>query len=59
MEERNLNISFYKAGNGTSCRLTLPIIWLRELGINPEEKAIKLIFDKENNQLIIKKRLDK
>nr|DAN74512.1 MAG TPA: Toxin SymE, type I toxin-antitoxin system [Caudoviricetes sp.]DAX50207.1 MAG TPA: Toxin SymE, type I toxin-antitoxin system [Caudoviricetes sp.] len=56
MEKRNLNISFYKAGNGTSCRLTLPIKWLRELGINPEEKSIELLFDKENNQLIIKKR---
>ena len=59
MEERNLNISFYKAGNGRASRITIPIPWLRELGINPEEKAIKLIFDKENNQLIIKKRLDK
>ncbi len=56
MEERNLNISFYKAGNGRAARMTIPIPWLRELGINPEEKAIKLIFDKENNQLIIKKR---
>ncbi|MBR8733174.1 hypothetical protein IX329_000747 [Fusobacterium necrophorum] len=56
MEKRNLNISFYKAGNGTSCRLTLPIKWLRELGINPDEKAVELTLDKENNQIIIKKR---
>ena len=56
MEKRNLNISFYKGGNGTATRLTVPIKWLRELGITPEEKEIELIFDKENKQLIIKKR---
>ena len=56
MEKRNLNISFYKAGNGTSCRLTLPIKWLTELGINPEERSVELLYDKENDQLIIKKR---
>nr|DAP61628.1 MAG TPA: Toxin SymE, type I toxin-antitoxin system [Caudoviricetes sp.]DAR96033.1 MAG TPA: Toxin SymE, type I toxin-antitoxin system [Caudoviricetes sp.]DAS85888.1 MAG TPA: Toxin SymE, type I toxin-antitoxin system [Caudoviricetes sp.]DAU27923.1 MAG TPA: Toxin SymE, type I toxin-antitoxin system [Caudoviricetes sp.] len=56
MEKRELNISFYKAGNGTATRLTVPIKWLRELGITPEEKGIDLIFDKENKQLIIKKR---
>ena len=56
MEKRKLNISFYKAGYGTSCRLTIPRPWIKELGISPEEKEVDLIFDKENNQLIIKKR---
>ena len=56
MEKRDLNISFQKAGNGKNARLIVPIPWLRELGITPEEKGIDLIFDKENKQLIIKKR---
>ncbi|BBM35440.1 AbrB/MazE/SpoVT family DNA-binding domain-containing protein [Pseudoleptotrichia goodfellowii] len=56
MEKRKLNISFYKAGTGKATRLTVPIKWLRELGITEDEKSIDLIFDRENQQLIIKKR---
>lgn len=56
MEKRDLNISFYKAGNGEATRVSLPKPWLRELGITKEDKAIELIFDKENKQLIIRKK---
>ncbi|WP_278574797.1 AbrB/MazE/SpoVT family DNA-binding domain-containing protein [Fusobacterium ulcerans] len=57
MEKRDLNVSFYKAGNGgEATRITLPKPWLRELGITKEDKAIELIFDKENEQLIIRKK---
>ncbi len=56
MEKRDLNISFQKAGNGKNVRLIVPIPWLRELGITEEEKQVELIFDKENNQLILKKK---
>ncbi len=56
MEKRDLNISFYKAGNGEATRVSLPKPWLRELGITKEDKAIELIFDKKNEQLIIRKK---
>lgn len=56
MEKRNLNVSFYKAGNGESTRINLPLPWVRELGISKEEKEIELYFDKENEQLIIRKK---
>lgn len=56
MEKRDLNISFYKAGNGTATRLTVPITWLRKLGVTPEDRAVELFFDEENNQLILKKK---
>ncbi len=56
MEKRDLNISFYKAGTGTASRLNVPMPWLRELGITSDEKEIELIFDKENEQLIIRKK---
>lgn len=56
MEKRNLNISFYKAGNGKASRLNIPITWLRELGITESEKEIELIYDKEKKVICIKKR---
>ena len=56
MEKRDLNVSFYKAGTGEATRITLPKPWLRELGITKEEKAVELIFDKENEQIIIRKK---
>lgn len=56
MEKRELNISFYKAGNGEATRISLPKPWLRELGITKEEKTVEVIFDKENHQLIIRKK---
>ena len=56
MEKRELNISFAKAGNGKNARIIVPIPWLRKLNITEEEKEIDLIFDEENQQLVIKKR---
>lgn len=56
MEKRNLNVSFYKAGNGESTRINLPLPWVRELGISKEDKEIELYFDKDNQQLIIRKK---
>ena len=56
MEKRDLNISFYKAGNGEATRISLPKPWLRELGITKEKKTVEVIFDKENQQLIIRKK---
>lgn len=56
MEKRELNISFYKAGNGEGTRLTLPKPWLTKLGITKEDKTIELVLDEENEQLIIRKK---
>ena len=56
MDKRNLNISFYKAGNGTSSRLNIPIKWLREMGINENEKSVEVIYDDVEKTICIKKR---
>lgn len=41
MEIRNLNISFTKAGSGSlSPRLSIPSVWVKEMGISPEDKAV-------------------
>lgn len=56
MDKRELNVSFAKAGNGKNARVIIPIPWLRKLNITEEEKEIDLIFDEDNQQLIIRKR---
>ena len=56
MEKRNLNVSFFFVLSGESTRINLPLPWVRELGISKEEKEIELYFDKENEQLIIRKK---
>lgn len=56
MEKRDLNISFYKAGNGKASRINIPMPWLRKLGITEEEKTVELIFDEENQTITLKKK---
>lgn len=56
MEKRELNVSFYKAGNGTGTRISLPKPWLEKLGITKEERKIELMFDEDNEQLILRKK---
>lgn len=57
MEKRNVNISFYKAGNGgISNRITLPKKWVEKIGITPDNRAVEIILDEENDSIIIKKK---
>ena len=57
MEKRDVNISFYKAGNGgISNRITLPKKWVEKIGITPENRAVEIVLDEENNSIVIKKR---
>lgn len=55
-KKRDLNISFYKAGNGIGTRISLPKTWLTEIGITKESKTVELILDEKNKQLIIRKK---
>ena len=53
-EEIDLNISFYKAGNaGISSRITLPRKWVKDMGLTPENKAVKMKY--EDGVITIKK----
>jgi hypothetical protein len=57
MEKRDVNISFYKAGNGgISNRITLPKKWVEKIGITPDNRAVEIILDEENDSIIIKKK---
>ena len=56
MEGRKLNVSFGKSGAGSiSPKVSLPVTDLRDMGITPEEREIIYYYDKENEQIIIKK----
>ena len=57
MEKRELNVSFYKSGTGgTSSRISLPKKWMDQLGIDPENKMVEVIFDEEEQKIIIYKK---
>lgn len=56
MEERELRVIFSRDGRGaTNTKITLPVKWLRNMGINPENREVILQYDEENEQIIIKK----
>ena len=56
MEERKLNVSFAKTGNGyLTTRIILPITDLREMGVTEKDREVTYSYDKENKQIIIKK----
>lgn len=46
MEERQAKMSFNKAGNGyLTPKVTLPINWVREMNLDPEDREIILRFE--------------
>lgn len=56
MEERKLNVSFAKTGNGyLTSRIAIPITDLRDMGVTEKDRAIVYCYDKDNKQIIIKK----
>ena len=56
MEGRKLNVSFAKTGNGyLTTRVALPITDLRDMGVTEKDREMIYYYDKENEQIIIKK----
>lgn len=56
MDKRKLKVIFGKDGRGaTNTKVTLPITWLRNMGITQDERDVSVEYDKENEQIIIKK----
>lgn len=56
MEERELNISFYKAGNGIATRINLPKPWINKLKVTEEDRKVIVKFDEENEIITICKK---
>lgn len=56
MEERKLRVIFSKDGRGaTNTKITLPMSYLRKMGVTPENRDVTLKFNEETNQIIIEK----
>ncbi len=55
MEERKAKISFPKSGNGIGARIVLSVPLLRELGINQDDRAVIVCYDKEKEVITIRK----
>lgn len=57
MEERILKIQFAKSGNGgRTARLTIPIKWLNEMEIVPEDREVVAVFDPDTKEFSIRKK---
>lgn len=56
MEERKLKILFGKSGSGSiSPRISLPIGWIRDMGISQENRNVNVTYNEETKEIIIKK----
>lgn len=56
MEGRKLKVIFGKDGRGaTNTKITLPVTWLKEMGITQDEREVIMEYDKENEIITIKK----
>lgn len=56
MEERELRVIFSKDGRGaTNTKITLPVKWVRNMGVNPEQREVVLQYDEKKQEIIIKK----
>ncbi|RRD38791.1 AbrB/MazE/SpoVT family DNA-binding domain-containing protein [Leptotrichia sp. OH3620_COT-345] len=56
MERRDGKVSFHKSGSGRGAKVTIPIPWLRKMGISEEDREITFTFDEEASKVIIEKK---
>jgi hypothetical protein len=53
MEKRILNVSLVKGGSGsTTGRVILPSTWLKKMGINKENRSVKVLFNGEEIRIM-------
>ena len=56
MEVRKLKVNLFKSGSGSvNAKVTLPITWIRDLGVTPEDREIDVEYDEEKKEIIIRK----
>lgn len=56
MEKRKLNIVWNKSGSGSySTRITIPISWIKEMGLDNQNRKVEVTFNKKNKEIKIKK----
>lgn len=56
MEERKLNIIFNKSGSGsTNTKVSLPITWIKQMGITESNREVAATFNEKKQEIIIRK----
>lgn len=56
MDKRMAKTLWVKSGAGSdTVRLTIPVSWIRDMGLSKEERVVEIEYDKENKKIIIKK----
>lgn len=54
MEERILKVLWNKSGSGSiSPRVLIPIGWLKDMGVNENNKELKATYNKETKKIEI------
>ena len=54
--KRKLNMSFSKSGSCSMyTRISLPITWVRDMGLTQEDKTVVVQYDEHNQTITIKK----
>ncbi len=56
MDKREVKVSFGKAGNGIGAKISLPVPWLKKMGIVQEDREVDMSFDEDTQQIIISKK---
>ncbi|MDD7182547.1 AbrB/MazE/SpoVT family DNA-binding domain-containing protein [Peptostreptococcus porci] len=58
MEKRILKFIYNKSGAGNvTPRLTIPIIWTKDMGLTQESREVEVVYDEEKKEIIIRKKL--
>ena len=56
MEERKLKVIFGKSGSGSiSPRISLPMSWIKDMGLSQEKREVKVEYDENQKIITIKK----
>ena len=56
MEERILKVLFGKSGSGSiSPRISLPMSWIKDMGLSQENREVTVKYDENKKQIIIEK----
>lgn len=59
MEKRAAKILWSKSGKGSdTTRVTLPVSWVRQMGLSYEERELDISFDEETGTITIQKKED-
>ena len=56
MEVRKLKIIFNKSGDGyISGKLSIPMAWLKDMNLTPEDREVEVEYNQETKSFITKK----